>query len=139
MLEIFKVQPLINDINLSDINIIHFTLRGIPFKAMDYKHSICIGVFFIDRKMISDATIRYITLMLVSLEELQDFALQLSDGYWWLWGRYTFDERGTLDEKHQALSIKLEQIHSIIQHLNSLVTKVNSPKTDVSLKPIRKI
>ncbi|QDW35640.1 hypothetical protein FFE93_019600 [Yersinia sp. KBS0713] len=77
--------------------------------------------------------------MLVSLEELQDFALQLSDGYWWLWGRYTFDERGTLDEKHQALSIKLEQIHSIIQHLNSLVTKVNSPKTDVSLKPIRKI
>ncbi len=38
MLEILKVQPLINNIDLSDINIVHFILRGIPFKAMDYSH-----------------------------------------------------------------------------------------------------
>ncbi len=78
--------------------------------------------------MISDATIRYITLMLVSLEEMQDFALQLSDGYWWLWGRYTVDKRGTLDEKHQALSIKLEQIHSIIRILTLWLPKLTHPK-----------
>jgi hypothetical protein len=135
MLEILKMQPLISDIDLSDINIVHFTLKGIPSKAMDYRHSICIGVFFIERKMISDTTVQYITLMLMSLEDTQDFALQLSDGHWWLWGRYTVDHHdGISDDRHQKLSIKLEQIHGIIQHLNSLVTKINASKTTILSK-----
>ncbi|AKP33969.1 hypothetical protein [Yersinia aleksiciae] len=129
MQEMLRMQPLISNIDSSDINIVEFTLMDIPSKAMDYNHSICIGVFFIDRKMISDVTIRYITLMLVLLEETQDFALQLNDGYWWLWFRYTVDDNVTSEDKHQTLSINLEQIHSVIQYLNSLVITVNSSKT----------
>ncbi|CNK62340.1 hypothetical protein [Yersinia aleksiciae] len=129
MQEMLRMQPLISNIDSSDINIVEFTLMDIPSKAMDYNHSICIGVFFIDRKMISDVTIRYITLMLVSLEETQDFALQLNDGYWWLWFRYTVDDNVTSEDEHQTLSINLQQIHSVIQYLNSLVITVNSSKT----------
>ncbi|CNI24562.1 hypothetical protein [Yersinia pekkanenii] len=134
MLEILKMQPLISNIDLSDAHIVHLTLLGIPAKAMDYRHSICIGVFFIERKIISDTAIRYITLMMVALEDTQDFALQLNDGYWWLWGRYTIDNKETLDDRRKALSIKLEQIHAVIQHLNSLVTTMNSSKTSVLTK-----
>ncbi|MDN0125119.1 hypothetical protein QVN60_18360 [Yersinia aleksiciae] len=129
MQEMLRMQPLISNIYSSDINVVEFTLMDIPSKAMDYNHSICIGVFFIDRKMISDVTIRYITLMLVSLEETQDFALQLNDGYWWLWFRYTVDDNVTSEDEHQTLSINLQQIHSVIQYLNSLVITVNSSKT----------
>lgn len=50
MLDMLKRQPLVSDIDLSDINIIQFILNGIPAKAMDYHHSICIGVFFYRKK-----------------------------------------------------------------------------------------
>ncbi|WP_145590533.1 hypothetical protein [Yersinia aleksiciae] len=139
MQEMLRMQPLISNIYSSDINVVEFTLMDIPSKAMDYNHSICIGVFFIDRKMISDVTIRYITLMLVSLEETQDFALQLNDGYWWLWFRYTVDDNVTSEDKHQTLSINLQQIHSVIQYLNSLVITVNSSKTKNSTGQERKV
>ncbi|AVX39949.1 hypothetical protein [Yersinia massiliensis] len=125
MRNILEMQSLVSDIDLSDINLIHFNLKDIPSKAIDCGHSICIGVFFVDRKAISDATIRYITLLLMSLEETQDFALQLSLDSWWLWYRITVE--ANTDMQHE-LSVKIEQLYGFIQYLYSLVTIVNSPK-----------
>ncbi|CRY56847.1 pathogenicity island chaperone protein SpiC [Yersinia intermedia] len=125
MRNILEMQPLVSDIDLSDVNLIHFNLKDIPSKAIDYGHSICIGVFLVDRKAISDATIRYITLLLMSLEETQDFALQLSLDSWWLWYRNTVE--ANTDMQHE-LSIKIEQLYGFIQYLYSLVTMINSPK-----------
>lgn len=128
MLEILKMQTLIKDINLSDTHIMRFTLNGIPAKAMDYDHSICIGIFFIEKKMISDSTIYYISLMLMALEDTQDFALQLKSNYWWLWYRYTIDDRSNLDEEHQDLSIKLNKLNELVNVFSSLTTPVKSSK-----------
>lgn len=50
MLEVLKMQPLIRDVDLSDANIMHFTLNDIPAKAINYDHSICIGLVFIEKK-----------------------------------------------------------------------------------------
>ncbi|OWF80268.1 hypothetical protein B4900_07310 [Yersinia rohdei] len=126
MLEILKMQPLIKDISLSDTNIVRFMLNGIPAKAADYHHSICVGLVFIEKKMISDAVIRYITLMLVALEDTQDFALQLNDGYWWLWCRHTINDRDSVEDSRRKLGVRLEQIHAVNQHFNSLVTTMSS-------------
>ncbi|EEQ18807.1 hypothetical protein yinte0001_34030 [Yersinia intermedia ATCC 29909] len=123
-----------SDIDLSDINIIQFILNGIPAKAMDYHHSICIGVFFIERKMISNSVIQYITLMLVALENTQDFALQFNDGNWWLWGRYTLDNSEIIGSENQELSMKLEQIHAVIQHLSGLVATLNPSQSNALTK-----
>ncbi|RXA94365.1 MULTISPECIES: hypothetical protein [Yersinia] len=131
MLDILKMQPLIRDLDFSDKNIMRFTLNGVPAKAIDYSHSICIGLVFMEKKMISDAVIRYITLMLVALEDTQDFALQLTDNYWWLWCRFTTNDRETLDDARQNLSIKLEQTYAVTQHFNSLATTLGSVKTSV--------
>ena len=134
MLDMLKRQPLVSDIDLSDINIIQFILNGIPAKAMDYHHSICIGVFFIERKMISNSVIQYIALMLVALENTQDFALQFNDGNWWLWGRYTLDNREMIGSENQELSMKLEQIYAVIQHLSGLVTTLSTSQTNALTK-----
>lgn len=134
MLDMLKRQPLVSDIDLSDINIVQFILNGIPAKAMDYHHSICIGVFFIERKMISNSVIQYITLMLVALENTQDFALQFNDGNWWLWGRYTLDNREMIGSENQELSMKLEQIYAVIQHLSGLVTTLSTSQTNALTK-----
>ena len=134
MLDMLKRQPLVSDIDLSDINIIQFILNGIPAKAMDYHHSICIGVFFIERKMISNSAIQYITLMLVALENTQDFALQFNDGNWWLWGRYTLDNREMIGSENQELSMKLEQIYAVIQHLSGLVATLSTSQTNALTK-----
>ncbi|CNI39538.1 Secretion system apparatus protein B [Yersinia intermedia] len=134
MLDILKRQPLVSDIDLSDINIVQFILNGIPAKAMDYHHSICIGVFFIERKMISNSVIQYIALMLVALENTQDFALQFNDGNWWLWGRYTLDNSEMIGSENQELSMKLEQIYAVIQHLSGLVTTLSTSQTNALTK-----
>ena len=134
MLDMLKRQPLVSDIDLSDINIVQFILNGIPAKAMDYHHSICIGVFFIERKMISNSVIQYITLMLVALENTQDFALQFNDGNWWLWGRYTLDNREMIGSENQELSMKLEQIYAVIQHLSGLVATLSTSQTNALTK-----
>ena len=134
MLDMLKRQPLVSDIDLSDINIVQFILNGIPAKAMDYHHSICIGVFFIERKMISNSVIQYITLMLVALENTQDFALQFNDGNWWLWGRYTLDNSEMIGSENQELSMKLEQIYAVIQHLSGLVTTLSTSQTNALTK-----
>ncbi|CNJ82829.1 hypothetical protein [Yersinia intermedia] len=134
MLDMLKRQPLVSDIDLSDINIIQFILNGIPAKAMDYHHSICIGVFFIERKMISNSAIQYITLMLVALENTQDFALQFNDGNWWLWGRYTLDNSEFIGSENQELSMKLEQIHAVIQHLSGLVATLSPSQSNALTK-----
>ncbi|OVZ85651.1 hypothetical protein CBW57_13715 [Yersinia intermedia] len=123
-----------SDIDLSDINIVQFILNGIPAKAMDYHHSICIGVFFIERKMISNSVIQYIALMLVALENTQDFALQFNDGNWWLWGRYTLDNSEMIGSENQELSMKLEQIYAVIQHLSGLVTTLSTSQTNALTK-----
>lgn len=125
MLEILKTQPLIRNIDFLDENIMHFTLNGIPAKAMDYDHSICIGFVFIEKKMISDTAIHYISLMLVALEDTQDFSLQLKGRYWWLWCRCT------IDDKSQGLSIKLEQLDDFIKILTSFATTMNAPKSRI--------
>lgn len=132
MLELLKMQPSIRDVDLSDANIMRFTLNGIPAKAINYGHSICIGFVFIEKKMISDSTVHYISLMLVALEDTQDFALQIERDYWWLWYRYTPDERNSIDNECQILSMKLERIHSFIQVLNSLEATINTPKERIS-------
>ncbi|CNB60495.1 hypothetical protein [Yersinia intermedia] len=134
MLDMLKRQPLVSDIDLSDINIVQFILNGIPAKAMDYHHSICIGVFFIERKMISNSVIQYIALMLVALENTQDFALQFNDGNWWLWGRYTLDNSEMIGSENQELSMKLEQIYAVIQHLSGLVTTLSTSQTNALTK-----
>lgn len=134
MLDMLKRQPLVSDIDLSDINIIQFILNGIPAKAMDYHHSICIGVFFIERKMISNSVIQYIALMLVALENTQDFALQFNDGNWWLWGRYTLDNSEIIGSENQELSMKLEQIHAVIQHLSGLVATLSPSQSNALTK-----
>ena len=134
MLDMLKRQPLVSDIDLSDINIVQFILNGIPAKAMDYHHSICIGVFFIERKMISNSVIQYIALMLVALENTQDFALQFNDGNWWLWGRYTLDNREMIGSENQELSMKLEQIHAVIQHLSGLVATLSPSQSNALTK-----
>lgn len=134
MLEILKMQPLIKDIDLSDTHIMCFTLNQIPAKAMDYDHSLCISLVFTDKKMISHSVIHYISLMLVALEDTQDFALQLKGDYWWLWYRYTLDERNDIDNERQRLSIKLDGIHTVIQMLNSLVATMNASKTPLLSK-----
>ena len=134
MLDMLKRQPLVSDIDLSDINIVQFILNGIPAKAMDYHHSICIGVFFIERKMISNSVIQYITLMLVALENTQDFALQFNDGNWWLWGRYTLDNSEIIGSENQELSMKLEQIHAVIQHLSGLVATLSPSQSNALTK-----
>lgn len=134
MLDMLKRQPLVSDIDLSDINIIQFILNGIPAKAMDYHHSICIGVFFIERKMISNSVIQYITLMPVALENTQDFALQFNDGNWWLWGRYTLDNSEIIGSENQELSMKLEQIHAVIQHLSGLVATLSPSQSNALTK-----
>ncbi|WP_174850123.1 hypothetical protein [Yersinia artesiana] len=134
MLEVLKMQPLIKDVDLSDANIMHFTLNGIPAKAINYGHSICIGFVFIEKKMISDSVVNYISLMLVALEDTQDFALQVERDYWWLWYRHTPDERNSIDHERQRLSIALERIHYFIQILNSLEGTMNTPKAHISTK-----
>lgn len=134
MLDMLKRQPLVSDIDLSDINIVQFILNGIPAKAMDYHHSICIGVFFIERKMISNSVIQYITLMLVALENTQDFALQFNDGNWWLWGRYTLDNSEMIGSENQELSMKLEQIYAVIQHLSGLVATLSPSQSNALTK-----
>lgn len=134
MLDMLKRQPLVSDIDLSDINIVQFILNGIPAKAIDYHHSICIGVFFIERKMISNSVIQYIALMLVALENTQDFALQFNDGNWWLWGRYTLDNSEMIGSENQELSMKLEQIYAVIQHLSGLVTTLSTSQTNALTK-----
>lgn len=134
MPDMLKRQPLVSDIDLSDINIVQFILNGIPAKAMDYHHSICIGVFFIERKMISNSVIQYIALMLVALENTQDFALQFNDGNWWLWGRYTLDNSEMIGSENQELSMKLEQIYAVIQHLSGLVTTLSTSQTNALTK-----
>ena len=134
MLDMLKRQPLVSDIDLSDINIVQFILNGIPAKAMDYHHSICIGVFFIERKMISNSVIQYIALMLVALENTQDFALQFNDGNWWLWGRYTLDNSEIIGSENQELSMKLEQIHAVIQHLSGLVATLSPSQSNALTK-----
>ena len=101
---------------------------------MDYHHSICIGVFFIERKMISNSVIQYIALMLVALENTQDFALQFNDGNWWLWGRYTLDNREMIGSENQELSMKLEQIYAVIQHLSGLVATLSTSQTNALTK-----
>ncbi|MDN0108874.1 hypothetical protein [Yersinia rochesterensis] len=128
MLEILKMQALIKDINLSDTQIMHFTLNGIPAKAMDYDHSICIGLFFIEKKMISDSTIYYISLMLMALEDTQDFALQLKSNDWWLWYRHTISDRINIDDEHHELSIKLHKINELVDIFSSLATPLKVPK-----------
>ncbi len=55
MLEILKMQPLIRNVDLSDANIMSFTLNGLPAKAINYGHSICIGFVFIEKNMVSVA------------------------------------------------------------------------------------
>lgn len=50
MLDMLKRQPLVSDIDLSDINIVQFILNGIPAKAMDYHHSICIELLFLSKE-----------------------------------------------------------------------------------------
>lgn len=132
MRNILEMQPLVSDIDLSGVNLIQFNLKDIPSKAIDYGHSFCIGVFLVDRKVISDATIRYITLLLMSLEETQDFALQLSSDSWWLWYRNTVE--ANTDMQHE-LSIKIEQLYGFIQYLNSLLTIINSSKNKNLFKP----
>lgn len=82
--------------------------------------------------MISDSAIHYISLMLVALEDTQDFALQIERDYWWLWYRYSPDEKNSIDNERQILSIELEKIHSFIQILNSLEVTVNIPKECIS-------
>ncbi|EPB9886255.1 hypothetical protein ACR6U3_003598 [Yersinia enterocolitica] len=134
MLEILKMQPLIRNVDLSDANIMSFTLNGIPAKAINYGHSICIGFVFIEKKMISDSVVHYISLMLVALEDTQDFALQIERDYWWLWYRHTPDERNSIDNERQRLSIELERIHSFIQILNSFEVTINIPKVRISTK-----
>ncbi|CFR00459.1 pathogenicity island chaperone protein SpiC [Yersinia frederiksenii] len=131
MLEILKMQPLVRDIDFSDKNMAKFTLNEIPARAVDYNHSICMGIFFIEKKMISDTVIHYITLMLVALDDTQDCALQLKDGYWWFWCRYTIDDRDNIKKTRHYLSVKLEQIYAVIQYLNSLAVTVNSSKSNV--------
>ncbi|MDN0120498.1 hypothetical protein QVN83_16155 [Yersinia frederiksenii] len=131
MLEILKMQPLVRDIDFSDKNTVSFTLNEIPARAVDYNHSICMGIFFIEKKMISDTVIHYITLMLVALDDTQDCALQLKDGYWWFWCRYTIDDRDNIKNTRHYLSVKLEQIYAVIQYLNSLAVTVNSSKSNV--------
>ncbi|WP_174635219.1 hypothetical protein [Yersinia thracica] len=128
MLEILKMQTLIKDINSSDTDIIHFTLNGIPAQAMDYDHSICIGLFFIERKMISDSTIYSISLMLTVLEDTQDFALQLKSNYWWLWYRHTINDRSNINDEGQGLSIKLNKLNELVDIFNSLTTQLKAPK-----------
>ncbi|AHM76169.1 hypothetical protein [Yersinia hibernica] len=129
MLEILKMQPLIKDIHLSDTNVMCFTLSQIPAQAIDYGHSLCISVVFTDKKMISHSLIHYISLMLVALEDMQDFALQLRGDYWWLWHQYTLDERKNTDNEWQELSIIFERIYAVIQIFNSLVATMNTSKT----------
>ncbi|MFL4558462.1 hypothetical protein ACH19I_18050 [Yersinia kristensenii] len=132
MLEILKMQTLIKNIYLSDTHIMHFTLNGIPAKAMDYDHSICIGLFFIEKKMISDSTINYISLMLMAIEDTQDFALQLKGNYWWLWYRHTINDRENIDEMCQGLSVKLNKINELVGLINSLVATLKTPKKPIS-------
>ncbi|MBW5814053.1 hypothetical protein H0I68_17375 [Yersinia kristensenii] len=131
MLEILKMQTLIKDINLSDTHIMHFTLNGIPAKAMDYDHSICIGLFFIEKKMISDSTIYYISLMLMAIEDTQDFALQLKGNYWWLWYRYTINDRRNIDGNCQYLSKKLNKLNELVDIINSLAATLKAPKKPI--------
>lgn len=129
MLEILKMQSLVRDIDFSDKNTVSFTLNEIPARAVDYNHSICVGIFFIEKKMISDSVIRYITLMLVALDDTQDFALQLKDGYWWFWCRYTIDDRDNIKNTRHDFSVKLEQIYAVVQHFNSMTVSINSSKS----------
>ncbi|CNI35423.1 pathogenicity island chaperone protein SpiC [Yersinia frederiksenii] len=131
MLEILKMQSLVRDIDFSDKNTVSFTLNEIPARAVDYNHSICVGVFFIEKKMISDSVIRYITLMLVALDDTQDFALQLKDGYWWFWCRYTIDDRDNIKNTRHDFSVKLEQIYAVVQHFNSMTVSINSSKSNI--------
>ncbi|WP_145506410.1 hypothetical protein [Yersinia alsatica] len=131
MLEILKMQSLVRDIDFSDKNTVSFTLNEIPARAVDYNHSICVGIFFIEKKMISDSVIRYITLMLVALDDTQDFALQLKDGYWWFWCRYTIDDRDNIKNTRHDFSVKLEQIYAVVQHFNSMTVSINSPKSNI--------
>ncbi|MDA5521495.1 hypothetical protein [Yersinia kristensenii] len=131
MLEILKMQTLIKDINLSDTHIMHFTLNGIPAKAMDYDHSICIGLFFIEKKMISESTIYYISLMLMAIEDTQDFALQLQGNHWWLWYRYTINDRRNIDDNRQDLSRKLNKLNELVDIINSLAATLKAPKKPI--------
>ncbi|CNC54663.1 hypothetical protein [Yersinia alsatica] len=131
MLEILKMQSLVRDIDFSDKNTVSFTLNEIPARAVDYNHSICVGIFFIEKKMISDSVIRYITLMLVALDDTQDFALQLKDGYWWFWCRYTIDDRDNIKNTRHDFSVKLEQIYAVVQHFNSMTVSINSSKSNI--------
>ncbi|OVZ89294.1 hypothetical protein CBW58_18500 [Yersinia frederiksenii] len=131
MLEILKMQSLVRDIDFSDKNSVSFTLNEIPARAVDYNHSICVGIFFIEKKMISDSVIRYITLMLVALDDTQDFALQLKDGYWWFWCRYTIDDRDNIKNTRHDFSVKLEQIYAVVQHFNSMTVSINSSKSNI--------
>ncbi|WP_145578203.1 hypothetical protein [Yersinia alsatica] len=131
MLEILKMQSLVRDIDFSDKNSVSFTLNEIPARAVDYNHSICMGIFFIEKKMISDSVICYITLMLVALDDTQDFALQLKDGYWWFWCRYTIDDRDNIKNTHHDFSVKLEQIYAVVQHFNSMTVSINSSKSNI--------
>ncbi|CNL73505.1 hypothetical protein N0H69_01530 [Yersinia alsatica] len=131
MLEILKMQSLVRDIDFSDKNTVSFTLNEIPARAVDYNHSICVGIFFIEKKMISDSVIRYITLMLVALDDTQDFALQLKDGYWWFWCRYTIDDRDNIKNTRHDFSVKLEKIYAVVQHFNSMTVSINSSKSNI--------
>lgn len=131
MLEILKMQSLVRDIDFSDKNTVSFTLNEIPARAVDYNHSICVGIFFIEKKMILDSVIRYITLMLVALDDTQDFALQLKDGYWWFWCRYTIDDRDNIKNTRHDFSVKLEQIYAVVQHFNSMTVSINSSKSNI--------
>lgn len=131
MLEILKMQSLVRDIDFSDKNTVSFTLNEIPARAVDYNHSICVGIFFIEKKMILDSVIRYITLMLVALDDTQDFALQLKDGYWWFWCRCTIDDRDNIKNTRHDFSVKLEQIYAVVQHFNSMTVSINSSKSNI--------
>ncbi|OWF74436.1 hypothetical protein B4907_22065 [Yersinia kristensenii] len=81
--------------------------------------------------MISDSTIYYISLMLMAIEDTQDFALQLKGNYWWLWYRYTINDRRNIDGNCQYLSKKLNKLNELVDIINSLAATLKAPKKPI--------
>ncbi|AWK13978.1 type III effector [Candidatus Fukatsuia symbiotica] len=121
MLEILKMQPLITNILVvASSNMVRFEVDEIQGMAKDFAHSICIGLFLLEKNGLPDTALQHVTLLLASIEETKDYALQLGEDGWWLWRRYDSDS------KTDEVAVLLEQLVALNRYLVSQVPMVTS-------------
>lgn len=119
MQEILNVLPLVTDIQLlKSSNTIEFILDNVQAQAKDYQHSVCVGLLLCEEKILYDVIFKHISLLFASLEEAQDYGLELRKKHWWLWCRADGDI-GT--DVEQMASI-LDQLLSFRHYLISLIS-----------------